>query len=342
MNARVAAILVLLLAVLGGAALLYQRQAARNPADAASLGQPLLTHLQAAQIAAIRIVEPGATLTLKRNEAGWVIVERADFPADLSAVRGFVLKAIGLKAGQSEPIGEKDRARLNLDEPGKKGETAGTMVEFQGADGKPLAQMILGKKYFKREPDDPAKAPGDGRFVLLPQAPDRVTVVGDPLTQASAKSAGWIDRTAFKVEKVGTLEVRFPDGGGWRVERKADNADWKLADARPGEKLDVSRANAASYMLSQLELADVAPPGATGTGLDKPVTIQATTLAGARYELKVGALSGDSHFVSFTSSADDAREKTLAKYVLLVPKSKLEDTLKKRDEMLEKKQDTKK
>ncbi len=336
MNARVAAILVLLLAVLGGAALLYQRQqAARSPADAASLGQPLLANLQAAQVAAIRIVEPGATLTLNRKEAGWVIAERADFPADLSAVRSFVLKAIGLKAGQSEPIGEKDRARLNLD-------ASGTTVEFQGADGKALATMIVGKKYFKREPDDPAKAPGDGRFVLLPQTPERVTVVGDPLTEASAKSAGWIDRTAFKVEKVGTLEVRFPDGGGWRVERKADNADWKLADAKPGEKVDVSRANAASYMLSQLELADVAAPGATGTGLDKPILINATTLAGARYEIKVGALSGESHFVSFTSSTDDAREKTLAKYVLLVPKSKLEDTLKKRDEMLEKTQGAKK
>ncbi len=336
MNARVAAILVLLLAVLGGAALLYQRQqAARSPADAASLGQPLLANLQAAQVAAIRIVEPGATLTLNRKEAGWVVAERADFPADLSAVRRFVLKAIGLKAGQSEPIGEKDRARLNLD-------ASGTTVEFQGADGKPLATMIVGKKYFKREPDDPAKAPGDGRFVLLPQTPERVTVVGDPLTEASAKSAGWIDRTAFKVEKVGTLEVRFPDGGGWRVERKADNADWKLADAKPGEKVDVSRANAASYMLSQLELSDVAAPGATGTGLDKPILINATTLAGARYEIKVGALSGESHFVSFTSSTDDAREKALAKYVLLVPKSKLEDTLKKRDEMLEKTQGAKK
>jgi hypothetical protein len=341
MNARVAGILVLLLAVLGGAALLFQRQeGGRQPDASAPLGQPLLKNLKAAEVAAIRIVEPSATLTLKRKEDGWTIAERGDFPASLAGVREFVLKAIELKAGQSEPIGEKDRARLRVD-------ASGTQVEFQGADGKPLARMIVGKKYFKRDPDDPEKAPGDGRFVLLPDSPDRVHVVGDPLAQATAQSRAWIDRTAFKVEKVGILEVRFPDGESWRIERSGDNADWKLAGGAPaGLKLDIARANAASYMLSQLELADVAAPAvaqnAAETGLDKPAVIKATTLAGATYEIKVGKLTGEDHFVSFKGSADDAREKLLMQHVLLVPKSKLEDTLKKRPELLEKQQDTKK
>jgi hypothetical protein len=343
MNARVAGILVVLLIALGGAALLFQRQeAARRVEGAGALGQPLLKGLQAASVASIRITEPAGALTLQRKEEGWTIAERADFPASLATVREFVLKAIELKAGQSEPIGEKDRARLKLDTPGGKNETAGTLVEFLGTDGKPLARMIVGKKYFRRDPDDPEKAPGDGRFVLLPDAPERVHVVADPLVQASAKSRAWVDRTAFKVEKVGTLELRYPDGSGWRIERSGDNADWKLAGARPGEKLDISRANAASYMLSQQEIADVAPADAKDTGLDKPVLVQATTLQGARYEIKVGKLMGDDYFVSFRPAADDAREKLLARHVLLVPKSKLEDTLKKREEILEKKQDTQK
>jgi hypothetical protein len=341
MNARLAGILVLLLAILGGAALLSQRQeASREPRSGTALGQPLLKNLKAADIAAIRIAEPAATLTLQRKDAGWTIAERGDFPASLASVRDFVLKAIELKAGQSEPIGEKDRARLRVD-------GTGTQVEFLGADGKPLARMIVGKKYFKRDPDDPEKVPGDGRFVLLPEAPDRVYVVADPLAQASTQSRDWVDRTAFKVEKVGTLELRFPDGGDWRIERSADNADWKLAAARPGEKLDTSRANAASYMLGQLELADVAAPAVAEkpaqTGLDKPVLIRATTLTGAAWTIRVGKLMGEDFFVSFEPPAGaDARDKQLARYVLLVPKSKLEDTLKKRDEILEKKQDTKK
>ena len=356
MNARIAAILVVLLAVLGGGALLLQREeTARRPANAGGLGQRLLKDLKAADIAAIRIVEPkvgkgteasgkgpeAATLTLQRKDDGWVIAERDGFPADAAKVRGFVLNAIELKVGQSEPIGEKDRARLNLDEPGKKSETGATQVEFAGADGKALAKLLVGKKYFKREVDNPGRAPADGRFVMRPEDPATVYTVSDPLAQANARSAEWIERSGFKVEKLKTLEVRYPSGDGWRIERAADNADWKLAGAKPGEKLEITKANAASYSLGLLELADVASKETTGdgatTGLDKPTLINATTLAGVSYEIKVGRPEQDNYYVAFTSSSDQPRDKLLARYVLLLPKSKLEDTLKPRAELLEKK-----
>jgi hypothetical protein len=296
-------------------------------------------------------VEPKATLTVQRKDEGWVIAERADFPADLAKVREFVLKVIGLKVGQSEPLGEKDRARLNLD-------ASGTRVEFNGADGKTLGILIVGKKYFKREIENPDKATPDGRFVGLPGEAGTAYLVGDPLTQATVKTAEWVDRTSFQVEKVKTLEVRYPAGGGYRIERPADDAAWKLAGATAGEKLDVSRANAASYSLSLLELADVAPKDAPDTGLDQPVAIDATTLDGLAYAIKVGKLTGDNYYVTFTSSGtakpDDKdaerakrleerrpREKLLSQHVLLIPKSKLEDTLKKRSELLEKKAEKK-
>ena len=353
MNARVAAILLLLLVVLGGAALVYQQQEkGRRPSNAASLGQVLLKDLKAADIASIAIVEPKASLTLERKDERWTIAERGGFPADFSRVRDFVLKAIELKAGQSEPIADKDRARLNLDE-------SGTQVIFRGADGKPLRALVVGKKYFKREVDDPVKALGDGRFVAIPADPKTVYIVGDPLLQATAKTSEWIDRSGFQVEKVKTLDVKYPDGGGYRIERSGDNADWKLAGLKPGEKLEVTKANAASYSLSLLDLADVLPKDTKDTGLDKPTEIRAVTLDGLTYDIKVGGLQGDNYFVTFTSSgavkpdAKDAerskkleerrpREKLLQNYVLLIPKNRLEDTLRKRPDFLEKKQDRKK
>jgi hypothetical protein len=269
-------------------------------------------------------------------------------------VRDFVLKLVELKVGQSAPLAPQDRARLNLDD-------SGTTVELDAQDGKPLAKLIVGKKYFKRDVENADKAPADGRFVALPSDAANAYIVAEPLAEASTRSADWIDRTAFQVEKVQTLEVRFPDGGGWRIERAGDNADWKLADAQPGEKLDAGKANAASYSLSMLELADVAPPEAKKdaalTGLDKPALIDAATLDGLAYKLRVGKLEGDNYFVRFSSSGTPkeemrgaekderikklkdrlAREKRLSDYVLLVPKSKLDDTLKPRAELLAKK-----
>jgi hypothetical protein len=350
MNPRVVLVLVVLLVVLGGGALVYQSQErARRPDNVATLGKSVFKDLQAADVAAIRIVEPKSTLTIQQKDNRWVIAERADFPADVRKVREFVLQALSLKVGQSEPIGEKDRARLNLDE-------SGTQVEFAAADGKPLSRLIVGKKYFKREVDNPEKAKADGRFVALPDEPKMVYIVSHPLDQATTRSAEWIDKTSFQVEKVKTLEVRYPEGGGYRIERDGDNAEWRLANARPGEKLEVTKANAASYSLSLLELADVAPKGAT---LEEPVTIHATTLDGLSYSIQVGKLQGENYPVRFSSSGtlrkDDKdaerikkieerlpREKLLSTYVLLIPKAKLEDTLKKRAEMLEQKDDAKK
>jgi hypothetical protein len=145
---------------------------------------------------------------------------------------------------------------------------------------------------------------------------------------------------------VKTLQVRTPDGGGYRIERSADNADWKLASPKPGEKLEITRANAASYMLGQLELADVAPKevrdNAALTGLDQPTLIEASTLAGASYEIKVGKLAGENYYVSFTSTSTEPRDQLLARHVLLIPKAKLDDTLKPRAELLAKKEDSKK
>jgi hypothetical protein len=366
MSARTLVVLLVLLLVLGGGALLYQRQqAAERPPNAALLGTPVFKDLRAADVATIRIVEPKSTLTVQRKDDGWVIAERAGFPADVAKVREFVLKMIELKVGQSLPVGDAERARLSLDDPGKKTGNAATRVELAAQDGKPLATLLVGKKYFKRDVDDPAKAAADGRFVAVTQggkAQDTAYIVSDPLAQASAKSADWIDRTAFQVEKVKTLEVRYPGGAGYRIAREADNADWKLDGAQPGEKLDAGKANSAAYSLSLLELADVAPPEAKKdaalTGLDRPTEITAATLDGLTYTIRVGNAQGDADYVSFGLSgtvegnenderikklkARLPREKRLSDYVLLIAKSKLEDTLRPRAELLAKKSDARK
>ncbi|MGH8707011.1 MAG: DUF4340 domain-containing protein [Burkholderiales bacterium] len=356
MNARIAAVLVVLLTVLGGGALLmYQQERARQPAAADALGQPVVRDLQAADIARIVIREPGATLTLQRRDANWVIAERAGFPAALGTVRQLVLSVLELKVGSREPIAGKDRARLRLD-------AKGTQLEFLGADGKSLASLIVGKKYFKREPEDADQAAGDGRFVLLPAAPGSVIVVADPLALATTNSATWIAKTGFGAEKVRTLEVDPVGGGKWRIERARDDANWKLTPLYAGEKLDVIRANSASYSLNRVEIADVAAPGVGTeiTGLDRPTTVVAATFDGLNYTLKLGKLRGDDYYATlWVSGAPQAagpdaaergkslaerlpREKALSGHILLIPRSKFEDVLKKRAELLEKKETGKK
>ena len=351
MNLRIVAILVVLGLVMASAALMvHQRESATTPA--AQLGQPLLKNLKASDVAAIAIREPKASLTLERKGERWSIAEKSGFPADLAKVTELVVKAIGLRVGQSEPLGEKDRVRLELAEPGKDG--AGTLVEYRGADGKPLAQLLVGKKYFKSEPENPARALGDGRFVLLPEDPKTVYTIADPLALASAKTEQWVSKEGVAIERIKSLEVKLADGEAWKIERASDGPDWRLAGAKPGDKLDTSKANAASYSLNSLAIEDLAASAKPeDNGLDKPALVTASTFDGLTYALRIGKLTDDKYPVQVqvegTLEKSDKpeskkperleRERALKDFVVLIQKSKLADTLKKRGELLEQKKE---
>jgi hypothetical protein len=142
------------------------------------------------------------------------------------------------------------------------------------------------------------------------------------------------------------VEVKYPDAASsWKVERAGDNADWKLAGLRGGEKLDITRANAASYTFGQIEPADVAPAATTPeeAGLDKPTVITVATLDGRGYVLKVGKTAGDNAYASLASTGDvSPAAKALEGRIVLVPNGKLGDILKKRAELLEAKAEKKK
>jgi len=371
MTARSVAILIVLLIVLGGGALLVQQQqGGREATNVATLGAPVLKGLTAAKVTALRIQAPDGTLTIAQKNGRWTIAERNDFPADLDKLRAFMLKAIELKVGQSEPIGEKDRARIALNESG---EGAGTVVTFSAADGKALARLIVGRKYFKQPPENPKTATADGRFVMRPADPTTVLIVSDPLDQVTTETAGWIDPRGLAAEAVKTLEAQLADGTHWKIARAHDTADWTLDGEIPdGQQVAVTKGNAASYSMSLLEIADVAPPGITpaASGLDKPSIVTATTFDGLTYTLKIGKLVDGKHYVATTIDGDPVktrtpvpnespkdkarrdkehaerlanlvkrlpREKALGAHVLLIDKIKLDDVLQKRSTFLEKK-----
>ena len=363
MTSRLLAILIAL-AVLAGAGSMYLlRGEGQSSSNASALGQPLFPQLKAADVARITITEPAASLNLEKKGGNWVITERAGFPADLDRVGELVVKTLELKTGQSEPIGESERARLQLGVPGK-GEGAATLVSFKAQDGKILAELLVGKKYFKTTPEgDASKAQGDGRFVMLPGDATRVIIVSDPLKQATAKAAEWIAREGFSIENVKAITAKHADGG-YAMAREKPDAPWTLEGS--GGELDQSRASSIGYSLAKLEVADLVEGAETGFDQGSQVTI--STFEGLEYKLKIGRLEKESHVVQVSvegtpnrtpypvpaaekaedkakrekASADDAkafadrvaREKALAPFNVLIAKAKLEGLLKKRADLL--------
>ena len=334
MNKSLAIILGLLALVMGvGAIVALQDQgASTTPATESKIGQPLLPQLKASEVARITIREPKGTITLEKKSERWGISERGGFPADLDKVTELVVKAIELKTGQIEGIGEKDRARMQLLAPAPASPTApagatsaegtATALVFAGADGKTQAELWLGKKYFKSAPEtDAAKAQGDGRFVMLPADQARVVLVADPLKHAT----DWIAREGVVVENIKSIEVKSPDGG-YRIARAILDTPWELdgapakaakpvAPAAPGKvaaagdaagSLDQSRANGASYALAKLDLEDVAAAGADA-GFDAGSEIIASTYEGLEYRIKLGRLDGTRYFAQIAVQGEISR-----------------------------------
>jgi len=366
MNKQFVGILLVLLVVVGGGALLvFKQEDGAKPAVSSQLGQPLIKELKASEIASITIRDPKAALTLVKKDDRWTIAERNGFAADLDKVTDLVVKTIELKVGQVEPIGEPDRERLKLSE------ATTTRVSFKAADGKLLGELLVGNKYFRGEtPADPVKARGDGRFVMLPADPKRMYVVADPLVLATTASNEWVSREGFAIERVKTLEVKSAEAeASYRIERLVDGVDWKLGGARPAEKLDISRANAAAYVLNKVEIEDLADPKAE-VNFDKATVVSATTFDGLAYTLRLLPAEGGKLYAKIELEGSPkresearkdekpedkekrekafaeelkkfearvARERQLKDFVLVIPKSKLADTLKKRAELLEQK-----
>ncbi|MFN0161999.1 MAG: DUF4340 domain-containing protein [Burkholderiales bacterium] len=368
MSSRIAAIFIILaVAALGGSWFLLKDEGKSSP-SAVKLGQTLFPQLQAEAIAGIVVAAPQGTLTLAKKDNRWVMAEAGGFPADIDRVTELVVKAIELKTGQSEPIAEKERARMLLGPPGK-GEGAATSVAFKDKDGRVLAELLVGKKYFRNEPaGDPTKALGDGRFVMLASDTTRVIVVSDPLRLASINANDWISREGFSVENVKTLEVKQADGG-YRLTREVADGNFVL-EGKGGE-LDPFKASGASLALMRLEVEDLAAAG-TDAGFDKGATILASTFDGLNYTIKVGALAKDRYPVQVSvegtptrapkpapakpdekaedkdkrekAAADDvkkfgeriAREKALGPFTVMIAKAKFDEVLKKRDEFLKK------
>jgi hypothetical protein len=76
-------------------------------------------------------------------------------------------------------------------------------------------------------------------------------------------------------------------------------------------------------------------------GLSRPVASGLRPFGGQSYAVRIGKPEGDNHYVMLESGGAE-KDKLFLQRVLLVPKSRLEDTLKKRSELVEKRQPEKK
>lgn len=326
--------ILLLLAVLAGGVWIYLRKENRSSWSETGGGGKVVD-FPINDVARLKIKTATSELNLVKKNDTWTVQERADYPANFVQVSNLLRKLWELKTVQEVKVGPSQLPRLELLEPGKDaGDKAGTLVEFIGADGKTLTALLLGKPHV-RKPEGGGEMGGLGGFptgrYVKAVGNAKVSLVSEPLTEVDIKPEAWLLKDFVKIEGVKSISVAGPsDAQKWTVTRDNATADWKLADAKPDEKVDSSKAFPLGNLLSAPQIADVLAPDAkpADTGLDQPTVATIETFDGFRYELKIGKANGENHPVLVAVSATLPKERAPGKDEKPEDKTKLDEEFK--------------
>ena len=348
MNRKQFFILLVLVVVLGVAGLIvYQRnQTSWQGAGRKGAALKLLGDLPVNDVAVIVIKGGSNQLDLVKKDNLWRVKERDDYPANFSEISGFLLKAADLKAVQMEEIGPSQLGRYKLLPPGQGTNTA-ILVELRDQNGKVIKSLLLGKTHMRRS-ESRSSSMGeigenegfpDGRYVMVGTGAKTVAVVSDPLSNLEAKPDQWLNKDFFKVEKIRSIAVMFPIAtNSWKVTRETETgSDWKLAEAKPGEQLDSSKASNFSYALNSPSFNDVLPVGTKPeqSGLDKPTVITLDTFDNFTYTIKLGQKTNDNLSLVVSVTAQLPKERTPGKDEKAEDKARLDKEFKEKQKKYE-------
>ena len=263
-------------------------------------------------VARLTIKSSAGEVNLVKKGDEWTVQERADYPASFEQVSTLLRKLWELKTVQEVKIGPSQFARIELVEPGQ-GEKAGTLVELKDKDGKPLNALLLGKKHLRKTEGGEMDFGGPGGFptgrYVKPVANAKVSLVSETLDEAEPKPERWLTKDFIKIEGPKSIAVTGPQT--WTVTRETATAEWKLADAKPDEKLDAGKTSSLGTVFSSPTFDDVLAPEAK---LEDPLTTATIeTFDGFRYALKIGKANGENHPVLIAVGADILKARTPGK-----------------------------
>ncbi len=315
MNKKQFIILLVLVVVLGFWGISRWRgQTSSYSGGGNSVGQKLLGDFDVNAVVQLCIKQGSNELLLAKKDDVWRVAQRDNYPADFAGISSLLVKLKNLKVVQTEQVGESQLPRLEL-APGGKAEP--TSVEFRDASGKAIKTLTLGKKHIQGSGQDSAMDEmgggyPDGRYVQVSGGLGAVSVISDPLTDVEPGAGRWLNKSFFKIEKPKSISVTFAEAtNSWTLARETESGEWKLANAKPEEKLDAAKSASVTAPFGSPTLNDVAV-GLTPqqSGLDKPTVIKVTTFDGFEYTVNIGAKKDDNYLLSVAVVGNFSKQRT--------------------------------
>jgi hypothetical protein len=347
MKGKQLALILILLAIIGGAALFFYHRSNQSWTETATTAGKKVLSFAPNEVSHVTIKSNAAEVNLTKTDGIWKVRERADYPANFELISNLITKVWELSAVQDVQAGPSQFGRLELLPPDQKA-NSGTLLDLEDGKDKRLAALLIGKK-FMRESNSPMGAPPGGipvgRYVKAEGNSAHVVLVNDLLSEVDPQVTRWLNHDFTKVEnpKSVTLVGTKPEEN-WKVVRGSVTDSWKLADVKTGEEADNSKITNVVNYLTSFNFADVLAPNTqpAETGLDHPATLTIQTFDDFTYVFRIGKMMGENYPMLVSVSAQLPKERAPGKDEKPEDKTKLDQEFQAKQKQLSDKLDKEK
>jgi hypothetical protein len=233
MSARVflGLLVITVIAVAAAAIVAFERPTA---APVRYVDQPAFPALRADPDAVAKVVltTPEGSFTLVRETGDrWAALERFGYPVDSDKVRALVVALADMRLIEAKTRLPERYARLEVEDPDAE-DARSRMLRVESADGKVLAEAILGKRQHRLTGNQAAgtylRRPGEEQSWLASGGADIATDVVD-----------WLDEEIVDLDpgRIGRIALRPESGAGYVVRRDGAGEPLELADLEADERV---------------------------------------------------------------------------------------------------------
>lgn len=290
-------------------AALVAYSAIQQRSSATPAGAKLFPGLEAdaGKIARIELQQADRTVTLEKKGETWAIKEKDGFLASTEKVRALLLSLTGAELAEAKTQNEQRYRILELEDP-KDPNANSHLVRVSGADGKPMAEIVAGKKRF-----DAFGTGKSGSYVRRPNEAQTWLITRE--INAGVNIKDWARDRLFETrpEKIKKASIEVGTEAPYVIERDTDGRTFKLATMPPGKKIRFM--NAADDIIdtaSSFNIDDVRKVG-TATGAGGGTIGKANIELDSGLKLAIAARRENDEFSWLTLSAEgDGEGKTAA------------------------------
>ena len=257
MKSKTFAILILICAVLGGAAYFVMEKKPQQPKS--KLGEKLFETLPVNEIQSVSVKTAQGSVKLRKGEKIWGVEDRFNYPANYKKLTDLIMKIRDVKIGRSFPSSDDTLSRQGLYDPelaDKKEDEKGTRVIFEGTGNKVLADLIIGKT---RE----GSAGGGGQYIK-PKSGNEIYMVDKDFQFFEKNSSDWIEKELLKVNAEDVEEVACINPKDqskiFVLKRKEKGSNAELTVIPEGRTADRTKMNNVISTLANFQVDDVADP----------------------------------------------------------------------------------